>query len=444
MRHYSSCRLLVNLFVAAQVIVFAYVPRAYTTQSELAEKIEAFMHQPVSDSPGIDDIYSDVYCSDNIETFLYHPLRPLDYLMPEYGLTMQKYQAMLERCDPIYHPSSSPPSLYVARSSNDLICIIAVANRFELPSDKLVIILPEQDYTLYQVFTLSGKVRDVTFCGVADLLNHPDDDQLDTEYQINGRSVNIPPREWLTRLHPVEKKTDPDTGRVYKYASLWRIKNSSTFSLRGLSIDATHLQSLNLLKKYQNGAVNVHKTYIRNAMVIAAISATLRSSKIEIDNSIFENLSGTRALLVEDPELVDIKNTVFNNIAPPYRWSEKPLPAIDVHGLDSPQSMILLQSLKFSSSGWKYNTPLYISGGDKPIKLLIQDVEFAEGITLPLSSSFTFNGQRQALPEMMAGSTNNTWYQPTGNKAHTGCADGVYSGVLEFHNGIRCTSNDDE
>ena len=409
--------------------------------------IERFTSQQLLVTEGSHDFGSEA-CSIEFQKQLSGQFRAteLSYNFEEalsgYSLSPQQLEKIKERC----LTESEQSLVRVVEPDDNLACNISMR---KLLNNNLVFILPGKDYILPEGVSFDDFDQNITFCGVADLISEnsgvPYFMELDSqasgeenypltqeEYLVNGKAIDIPPRENLTRLKflPV----DGNRNSVVR-ASIFTGK----LSFLGLNIDATDVNTgytvfyiySGIAKKRGAYTFKLEKSYVKNGM--KKFTFLTIGMKVDISNSVIESHALYTIFYAFYNRAISIKNSAIINTGDNHNTPEG---TIAVHIQDNSQYIAAhrIENIKILGFG---GTVHGVKNDVHPRRrsnkgLLIKDVEFSTGVTVP----FEIIGD----VVIAQGSSGNTWAEPSGEIAATGCKGLLYRGFIEFQEGILCDS----
>ena len=246
---------------------------------------------------------------------------------------------------------------------------------------------------------------------------------------VNGEAINIPARKILTHV---------EGSALY---SAW----GGNLSLLGLDLDITGLDprfrailGSGRCDGYSTDpTLIIAKSYLRTGRQEKAIQ--LFCMGIDISDSVIESRAKYNIITLFMPANVSVLNSIIIHrdhdhgitdaskaVEVIYTFSQVALPAKTLRVentkiLGEGQSKLHGIAIKIDNWVWQTN--------------LIRRVEFSKGVTIPVK---TFYGK----PDISAGSTGNTWAEPSGDIATRGCSGLLHSGFIGFEQGIRCDSGE--
>ena len=437
------------------------VTNAGTSTEATRKLIESFTSQPVSNTEGIPDASG--RCPLDIELqgdgFLLRELsRDVASLMSDYQLSDKQLKSVRERCG----IRDGQSIINLVKSDNDLICGIAKQNTFRMPSGDLIFVLPNKKYNLNERVHFILNDKNITLCGIADLIKadaglnpeaiavengEPDASvSAEAEYLINGRSVDIPPQEQMTRLDMHSAPGKSGAGIYYDVFG--------QLTVVGMNINAFDAVSeLPLITSAKDSRcmpgrsdIILKKSYIQAGRQI--VVSVYDDDSLSISNSVIK--SGARRTIISAIfyKSLIIENSVIGYLADLDDGHQENFnSAISIGSPCWPLIHHRIKNIKIFAKGVDSYTGLRLIGLYAEPKLvalndlLIEDVEFSEGVTLPVSTWIQHNGIKyESYIGVRDGSTGNTWSYPVGEFAGTGCHGGVKRGIIEFQDGIRCNS----
>ena len=410
--------------------------------------IERFTSQQFPVTEGGHDSFGSEACSIHFQEQPYGRFRAIglsynfEKALSGYSLSPQQLEKIKERC----LTEGEQPLVRVVEPDDNLACNTAIRT---LVNNDLVFILPGKDYSLPEGVSFNYFDRNITFCGVADLISENSGDpysmELDSqasgeenyqltqeEYLVNGKAIDIPPRENLTRLKflPV----DGNRNSVVR-ASIFTGK----LSFLGLNIDATDVNTgytvfyiySGIAKKRGAYTFKLEKSYVKNG--IKKFTFMTIGMKIDISNSVIESHAQNTIFYAFYNKAISIKNSAIINTGDNHNTPEGTI-AVHIQEDSSNIAAHRIENIKILGfGGTVHGVKNSVQSRRRSNKgLLIKDVEFSTGVTVP----FEISGD----VVIAQGSSGNTWVQPSGEIAATGCKGHLYRGFIEFQEGIRCDS----
>lgn len=405
-------------------LLIAFVTSTFVSASDSIYRYYTaaeFASNPIGIYVGVPRDNGDLYCPQKTADSLNAQIRNLRQLGMK--LSDQQVEAISERCG---LTGDENAVLLKIDSSEELSCMLAAANTLYLPEGDLVLLMPEKRYSIYEGTYFIREGKNITLCGINDLIESPDDIKPDSRYLINNKPVNIPPHEYLTHLEVKPSQYRSNGDGISNYT------NTGELTISGLAMSNLKYHSDFLFSLFGKPSFTLKNSYLDIPSGLIASSGGW--SSITIIDSIIKNSSGYMLWLASPKSLV-IKNSLFHMlpVGSLRMYKEWVLgnKVLDISPAYSKTDLRVMDSAFQSTDRINENTALFFQ---QSTPALIRNVEFGSGIDVPISVW---------AATAQANSTGNTWLNYTGLISKGPCKGPIKSGYFEFQDGIRCAKTVD-